>query len=271
MNFSKTIILAIGIGVGACSSDKEPSGPSGNAAGATAMGSGGALSTGSGGGGAVTPGLVGHWKLDEADTTGMAKDSSGNNRSGTYSAMKPTVSTMVPAQLGAKSTAALSFNGTSSEVVLQPSATYGTWNATGSYSISAWVLVAAFTTDATWMGVISNEGGAMGTNYCGIYIDANQSFAYEANEIPSPGTTTATLNTWQHVAVVQDGTTNKLYVNGTAAAGTRAAQDCSSTFPFRIGSPDGKGGFFNGRVDDVRFYNKALTQAEVTALSTGQN
>lgn len=238
------------------------------------MGTGGMTGTGgktgSGGGGAVTPGLVGHWKLDEADTSGMPMDSSGSNHPGTYSATKPTVSTMVPPQLAGKSTACLSFNGTSNEVVLQPSATYGTWNATGSYSISAWILVAAFTTDATWMGVIANEG-AVASNYCGIYIDDTNSFSYEANEMPSPGKTAATLNAWQHVAVVQDATSNKLYVNGTASAGTRAPQDCSSTAPFHIGSPDGKAGYFNGRVDDVRFYNRALTQAEVTALSTGQN
>jgi hypothetical protein len=76
------------------------------------------------------------------------------------------------------------------------------------------------------------------------------------------------LNTWTHIAVVRNGATLSFYVNGTLASSS-AAMD---TNPFRNGSnslrigAQQRGGMtrnFPGRIDEVRIYNRALTQGEI--------
>ncbi len=79
------------------------------------------------------------------------------------------------------------------------------------------------------------------------------------------------LNTWTHLAVTYDGTTERLYVNGTqagtlAAAGTIAP----SNGVLRIGGNNIWSEWFQGRIDEVRVYNRALTAAELGVdMTTG--
>jgi len=76
--------------------------------------------------------------------------------------------------------------------------------------------------------------------------------------------------TWHHVAVVADASM-KIYLDGQlAVTGTGAANYGTSTYPFNIGGGgiwDATGNWFSGSMDEVRVYNRALTQAEVQALA----
>ncbi|MDX2052133.1 MAG: LamG domain-containing protein [Polyangiaceae bacterium] len=253
------------------------SGTGGGATGGTNTASGGSPSVscpaqGTGGLASLSTGLIGYWKFDEADTSGATTaDASGMNFSGTYSATKPALTTAVPPLLTGKSMKAIVFNGTN-EVKL-PAGSFGNWSAATSYSISAWVQVTAL--DGDWMGIIANEA-AGATTYCGLYIGGAQNstqnaFRYQGNEtgfgdlVPTPGV-------WYHLALVQDvsGNAQRLYVNG-QPAGTGELKDCATTGVFHFGSVDGADTptFFNGSLDDVRFYNRALMPTEVTALACG--
>jgi hypothetical protein len=73
------------------------------------------------------------------------------------------------------------------------------------------------------------------------------------------------VNVWSHLAVTYDGATLRLYVNGTQVA-TRAQTGAitSSTNPLRIGGNAVWGEYFNGVIDEVRVYNRALSAAEIT-------
>ena len=78
-----------------------------------------------------------------------------------------------------------------------------------------------------------------------------------------------TVNTWFHLAIVFDGTNSKIYKNGvllsTAAKNYNTIVD--STNRFKLGlSEVGDAGYFNGAVDDLKIYPHALTDAEVVAL-----
>jgi hypothetical protein len=72
------------------------------------------------------------------------------------------------------------------------------------------------------------------------------------------------LNTWTHLAGTFDGTTLRLYVNGTEV-GTRAVAGpmATSTGVLRMGGNGIWGEFFAGRIDEVRVYNRALSVAEI--------
>ena len=58
----------------------------------------------------------------------------------------------------------------------------------------------------------------------------------------------------------------RLFVNG-MQVGSRRCQErlLTSTGPLRIGGNSIWGEFFQGRIDEIRIYNRALTQAEIQA------
>jgi hypothetical protein len=66
-------------------------------------------------------------------------------------------------------------------------------------------------------------------------------------------------NTWAHLAATYDGTTIRLYVNGVqVATGAQTAAISTSTSALAIGA-NFYGEYFNGLIDEVRIYNRALT------------
>jgi hypothetical protein len=75
---------------------------------------------------------------------------------------------------------------------------------------------------------------------------------------------TLAANTWIHLTGTYDGAVLRYYANGTLAASTNAAGSiATSTGALRIGGNSLWGEFFDGRIDEVRIYNRALSQAEI--------
>ena len=80
--------------------------------------------------------------------------------------------------------------------------------------------------------------------------------------------TTLTPGRWTHLAGVWDGTLRKIFVNGALEAkdGTPQAHP-SGLSQVAIGRAGGFDGlYFNGEIDDVRIYARALGDAEVALL-----
>ena len=83
-------------------------------------------------------------------------------------------------------------------------------------------------------------------------------------------TTVRSLNVWYHVAGVYNASARTLdiYVNGVlnngTLSGTIPASQINSAVNVNIGRRSG-GFYFNGVIDDVRIYNRALSQAEIQA------
>jgi hypothetical protein len=72
-------------------------------------------------------------------------------------------------------------------------------------------------------------------------------------------------NVWHHFAMVVSTTDIRLYVDG-AFTGTARSHD--NSFPvnnliWNIGRVNDGTSYFNGNLDEIKFYNKALTAAEV--------
>ncbi|MFT3743531.1 MAG: Ig-like domain repeat protein [Pyrinomonadaceae bacterium] len=76
-------------------------------------------------------------------------------------------------------------------------------------------------------------------------------------------------NTWTHIAMTYNGSSVQLYVNG-VAAGTPASGSGNITndgVPFYIGGR-GDGKFFNGLIDEVEVFDRALSLAEINSIYT---
>jgi hypothetical protein len=75
---------------------------------------------------------------------------------------------------------------------------------------------------------------------------------------------------WHHLAGVWDGRTSTLYLDGEAVASVAAPAVGYDAGPFTVGA-DNNDGFlywYRGTLDEVRFYDRALTDDEVVALAS---
>jgi hypothetical protein len=151
------------------------------------------------------------------------------------------------------------------------------FNAPNAYTISAWIyptanpvggygIAYAFTNN-----VADNIGSYLyiDTNNrigCVIYTSTLQSYDFNATAI--------ILNNWYHVAVVISYGIVYLYVNGAMQAsrtytGVPSLQTggiVPTNFIIGAGSPNGLS--YQGYVDNLRIYNTALSQSQITALYT---
>jgi hypothetical protein len=83
------------------------------------------------------------------------------------------------------------------------------------------------------------------------------------------------LNTWTHVAATYDGATLRLYINGAQVSSQpHSGAIVTSTGALRIGG-DSAGEYFQGLLDEIRIYNRALSPSEIlgdmnTRIGSGQ-
>ena len=74
------------------------------------------------------------------------------------------------------------------------------------------------------------------------------------------------LTDMNHIVGTWNGTIIELFVNG-ISRGTDTGSLGMNTHPLRIGRYVSEGTFFNGLLDDVRIYNRALTPSEIGTLA----
>ena len=78
------------------------------------------------------------------------------------------------------------------------------------------------------------------------------------------GPSAITTGVWTHLAASYDGSTYRLFVNGTQVATTATSGNIAvTTGVLRLGGNNVDGEFYSGKIDEVRVYNRALTQAEI--------
>jgi len=78
--------------------------------------------------------------------------------------------------------------------------------------------------------------------------------------------------TWYHIAATWDSTTGdmKLFLDGSLVASGTQSGMAALVEPLCLGSYSTVESFFNGKQDDIRFYQRVLTQAEITHLATSR-
>jgi Domain of unknown function (DUF2341)/Concanavalin A-like lectin/glucanases superfamily/Fibronectin type III domain/SdrD B-like domain/Calx-beta domain/IPT/TIG domain len=106
--------------------------------------------------------------------------------------------------------------------------------------------------NATFLMSIQSSGRPSMANWCSDYT-------------PLTGAA-ATLNTWNHEAVTMSGRAVSLYMNNSVSSGTLPSDPAVQSVNFAIGSTDFTGRLFNGSIDELSIYNRALTPAEISDL-----
>ena len=88
--------------------------------------------------------------------------------------------------------------------------------------------------------------------------------------ISSSGFYTPPINTWIHIAYTWDGTTHRLYQNGTFVTSTTTAVTAGVlTLIYINGFPSGGASETSDTIiDDVAYYNRALNAAEVSTIAS---
>jgi fibronectin type 3 domain-containing protein len=205
------------------------------------------------------PGRVGAWAFEEGSSTSVA-DQSGNNNTGTIT--NATWST------SGKFGKALSFNGSNAYVSVASSSSL---SLTTGMTIEGWVNPASSGGGFRTLVVKERPGDLV----YGLYSNSDTNRPQSQVTIGSTarlldGTAAVPTGTWTHLAATFDGTTERLYVNGTQVSSVAVSGSIlTSSSPLKIGGNAIWGEWFNGLIDEVRVYNRALSAAEIqTDMST---
>lgn len=76
--------------------------------------------------------------------------------------------------------------------------------------------------------------------------------------------TALNANTWYHVAATYDGSNMKIYINGILDATKAQTGSVNSTGAFNVGYLYNTSRNFNGKIDEVRVWKRALSQTEIS-------
>lgn len=204
--------------------------------------------------------------FDEGAGT-TAADGSGNGNPGTLNNMASA------AWIGGNIGGALNFDGVDDYVRINN-------NLPANFTISCWLKTTQTfqqvtpTYDGT--GIIwSDVGGSANDFVLGGTRSAGGvnrlSFFVGSGNVTTTGVTPINTGQWTHIAVTRNANNGevKLYVNGALdATGTAGLATLNANPNIHIGGNTLDGRYFNGSIDDVRFYSRVLTQPEISTLLT---
>jgi hypothetical protein len=144
-----------------------------------------------------------------------------------------------------------------------------TLNLTGPMTIAAWVHPTG-TGSSTLPRIVDKSNGTGGADPgFKLYLRSANDYilTLSAGGVFPNSTLAVTLDTWNHVAWAVTGTEWRLSVNGTLEQFSQTELPSISTNPLYIGNSPAGDRHFEGLMDEVRIYNRALTPAELAWLA----
>ena len=214
-----------------------------------------------------TNGLVGYWPFN-----GNANDESGKGNNGIVSG-----ATLTTDRFG-NLNSAYSFDGSNDFIQVADndilSLTFNT------FCISFWININSFTKN---MGILAKRtlGGVAASNweYNMQIRSSNESYetylwnsAGNCGVFSGPNAIVTKSKIWVNYILTSDGSNIKLYKDGILVDQGTKLTTCSfsnGTGPLTIGVGGGwnESVYFNGLIDDVRIYNRSLSDLEISSLS----
>jgi len=205
-------------------------------------------------------GLVGYWNFDEGQGE-VASDSSGNGHNGSLSNVDGTLHNMNNSNWvnGVYGTA-LDFDSSNNDYVSLPSI-----NPTDAITVEAWVKSSSNSGySGVWQIVSKYNAYILGTNsfggkdMCFIIYDSTWRYG-SCYTVPDP-------QNWHHFIGTYNKLTQekKLYVDGVLRSTTSPSGSINAdTGPVFVARRECCNDYFDGIIDEVRIYNRALSDAEV--------
>ena len=198
--------------------------------------------------------VVGYWHFDEG-TASTTYDASGGGDNGTLMS-SPTWQS----EANCKAGKCIAFDGVDYVSVSTIP------NVTSALTVEAWAKT-SIVTDATYDTIVSKFSSG---HYNGWFLrrNANTSVVYFTlynNSVSTASITGPTIvaDQWTHYAATFDGTIARIYVNGVLSASDLSASIGSATTNFVISGNYGSTENWNGSIDEVRLYSRALTATEI--------
>lgn len=207
-------------------------------------------------------GLVGWWKMDELGGSVVA-DSSGRGNHGSMSG-----GTWIPGKTGS----ALKLNGTDGHATIPDSEDL---DGLAAMTMAAWIRLermppqivaplAKETGDQSYRIIVGSSGAAQF-----VAATADNGWYAAGGWVDAPPNTFA-AGKWQHVVGTYDGARLRFYVDGRlVGTGSHALSGAvrNGISPLTFGlAGDYGGNYFDGAMDDVRLYHRALSPTEVRQL-----
>jgi len=200
-------------------------------------------------------GLIAQWQFDEGSGT-TAGDSAGDNDGAVNGAE------WVIGQIGG----ALSFDGVDDYVSI-PDADVFDFN-DGDVSIGMWFMTSEYA-DQSLMKFRDYDDGPILEVYTSTVYGNLGSRAEPGGAIVAYNAGRVDDGDWHHVAVsLENGTTAgyELYFDGTLVGMSTFSGEFSGWDAIAIGNDADGGGYFNGSIDDVRVYGRAISSLEAYLL-----
>jgi len=220
---------------------------------------------------AASPSLVLSYQFN-TDTTAAIRDSSASGLTGTLVNADPATAFVTGAP-GKKKGLKLSASQQQFVDVPQSSALD-----VDRYTLAAWVRYTGVQTPDTlgrwevmekagayWLNVRTNGKVRAGGFYGGCADSQHWKYLDSSAAVPS--------NVWTHVAATYNGSRLVIYIDGMQSGSMSVTgTTCSNDEPLAVGAKNApaKGileAFWDGRLDDVRIYNKALSATRIGALA----
>ena len=196
-------------------------------------------------------GLVAAWPFDEGGGGKTVRDAVGSNHGTAQAYNKWT---------GGAFGHCMAFNGTNDYVSVADSASL---DGMANITIAFWGKASTFSDNAYPVGkrasyeFLANGGKLKAGVNSGDWVYATTA-------------TSITTGVWFHATVTYDGSNVKIYYNGSLEdTQPQSGLVANNTNPLGLGfllNPAVEGYQFNGSIDDVRIYNRALSAAEVAAV-----
>ncbi|HEX8347408.1 MAG TPA: LamG-like jellyroll fold domain-containing protein [Actinoplanes sp.] len=242
-----------------------------------------------------------YYRLGEATSpaaTSVATDSSGNNRPGVHAgasngtatwwpldepsgtvtadvsgAANPGTLVNAPARINGVRGPGLSFNGSNTYV----QGTRAAVHTNRDFTVTAWAYLAA---GGGANRAVVTQSGTTSYGFSLRYDGGNSrwGFATANSDTTSPTVTKAlsaspsVVGRWTHLAGVFDASANKstIYVDGVAGGSVTRSAGWNARGSLHVGTGQWNGSlsdFFNGRVDDVRTYQRALPAGDIAKIA----
>jgi len=203
---------------------------------------------------------------DNTGTSTAFDDQSGQGNDGTANG-----GTLVVADTNAGGTYAFDFDGTNDYIDCGTSVITNT-----SFSMSGWFNADVTSGNRSMAGSYHWQSGERS-----FYVRTNNgvpefliasSGSSSGGNVSVVSSSSVSSGTWYHIAATWDSASGamELFIDGSSVGTANQSAMASPAEPITLGAYSSVESFFNGKQDDIRFFQRALTQAEVTHLASAR-